>query len=205
MNTWSGIYKRDFIERFHIRHNTTPGASFQDTGFWFQTFVLAERIYFLDNPFYMYRVDNPNSSVNDKNKIYLINSEHNFIKNFIEQTSERKEKYTKIHNYKKFCNYLWNYKRIDAQFKKDFLKVFSEEFKQSVENDEIDSNIFSKKELKILKLIVNNPEEFHQFPIGELSFLECIFSVKNSIDKLYKIITIFGFKFKIKRRVNAEG
>ena len=25
MNTWSGIYKRSFIEEFHIRHNETPG------------------------------------------------------------------------------------------------------------------------------------------------------------------------------------
>ena len=41
MNTWSGIYKRSFIEEFHIRHNETPGASFQDNGFWFQTFVYA--------------------------------------------------------------------------------------------------------------------------------------------------------------------
>ena len=39
MNTWSGIYRREFIERCHIRHNETPGASFQDNGFFFQTFV----------------------------------------------------------------------------------------------------------------------------------------------------------------------
>ena len=28
MNTWSGIYRRAFLEEFHIRHNETPGASF---------------------------------------------------------------------------------------------------------------------------------------------------------------------------------
>lgn len=33
MNTWSGIYRREYIEKYHIRHNTTPGASFQDNGF----------------------------------------------------------------------------------------------------------------------------------------------------------------------------
>ena len=30
MNTWSGIYRREFLEKHHIRHNTTPGASFQE-------------------------------------------------------------------------------------------------------------------------------------------------------------------------------
>lgn len=35
MNTWSGIYRRDFLTKNHIRHNETPGASFQDTGFFF--------------------------------------------------------------------------------------------------------------------------------------------------------------------------
>ena len=41
MNTWSGIYKREFLERHHIRHNETPGASFQDNGFYFETFIYA--------------------------------------------------------------------------------------------------------------------------------------------------------------------
>ena len=66
MNTWSGIYKRSFIEEFHIRHNETPGASFQDNGFWFQTFAYAKRGMIIDKPYYMNRRDNPNSSVHNK-------------------------------------------------------------------------------------------------------------------------------------------
>lgn len=33
MNTWSGIYKRDFLLHNNITHSETPGASFQDNGF----------------------------------------------------------------------------------------------------------------------------------------------------------------------------
>ena len=36
LNTWSGIYRRSFIEKYHIRHNVSPGASFQDNGFCFR-------------------------------------------------------------------------------------------------------------------------------------------------------------------------
>ena len=55
--TWSGIYKREFIEENNILHNETPGASYQDTGFWFQTYMYAKRAYFVNQAFYMYRVD----------------------------------------------------------------------------------------------------------------------------------------------------
>lgn len=33
MNTWSGIYSLDFLNKYHIRHNETPGASYQDQWF----------------------------------------------------------------------------------------------------------------------------------------------------------------------------
>ena len=33
LNTWTGIYRREFLEEHGIRHNETPGASFQDNGF----------------------------------------------------------------------------------------------------------------------------------------------------------------------------
>ena len=37
MNTWSGIYRRSFLLENNIRHHESPGASFQDNGFWMQT------------------------------------------------------------------------------------------------------------------------------------------------------------------------
>ena len=46
--TWCGIVRRDFIEKWHIRHNETPGASYQDNGFWFQMICRAGRIVFID-------------------------------------------------------------------------------------------------------------------------------------------------------------
>lgn len=48
MNTWSGIYKNDFLRKYNIRHHETPGASFQDNGFWIQTFCFASRAMILD-------------------------------------------------------------------------------------------------------------------------------------------------------------
>ena len=33
MFNWAGIYRRDFLNQYQIRHQETPGASFQDNGF----------------------------------------------------------------------------------------------------------------------------------------------------------------------------
>src|SRR5699024_11036063 len=62
-NTWTGIYRTEFLRSNNIRHQETPGASYQDNGFWFQTTICAKSLYYLDKPFYMNRRDNPNSSI----------------------------------------------------------------------------------------------------------------------------------------------
>ncbi|MDE7430775.1 MAG: glycosyltransferase, partial [Lachnospiraceae bacterium] len=91
--TWSGIYRRTFISANHIRHNETPGASYQDNGFWFQTFCFAKRVYFVNQVFYQYRMDNPKSSINDKSKVYCIFEEFQFIYDFMDRNPEIKRKY----------------------------------------------------------------------------------------------------------------
>ena len=103
LNTWSGIYRRDFIEKYHIRHNTTPGASFQDNGFWFQTFCLADRIYFINKPYYMNRRDNPNSSVKSREKVYCMNEEYRFIYEFLDSHPDLKERFIFVYSMRRFA------------------------------------------------------------------------------------------------------
>lgn len=63
MFTWAGIYRRQMLLDYNIYWHETPGASFQDIGFWFQTFAAAECVSLVDEPLYCYRRDNPGSSV----------------------------------------------------------------------------------------------------------------------------------------------
>ena len=88
MNTWSGIYRMDFLNKYHIRHNETPGASFQDNGFWFQGFCWAEKITFINKPLLYNRRDNPNSSVNNREKIYCANEEYAYMRQFLIRNPE---------------------------------------------------------------------------------------------------------------------
>lgn len=162
MNTWSGIYNREFLNKYRIRHNETPGASFQDNGFWFQTFCRAERVYFVDKAFYMNRRDNPNSSVKNKEKVYAAANEYKYIRNFLEKNKDLKEKYIYMFSLKKFHNYNFTLERIAQEFKLEFLKYYANDFKLSIENGEVAKDYFTPKEWGNLMLIINSPELYYK-------------------------------------------
>ena len=86
--TPSGIYKLDFIRKNKIRYSETPGAAFQDHGFWFKTHLLAEKVMFIDKAFYLYRFDNPNSSIYKKNSLDIMGKEYDSIAEFVKQHPE---------------------------------------------------------------------------------------------------------------------
>ena len=84
---WTGIFKKDFLIRENIQMNESPGASFQDMSFRFLTSILAETSYHLKDSVYLYRVDNPSSSVYDAKKAVVIADEYDFLMNNLKQRS----------------------------------------------------------------------------------------------------------------------
>lgn len=77
---WTGIFRREFLLEKGIWMNESPGASFQDMSFRFLTSALADTSYHLDIPVYLYRIDNPDSSVYDPKKAVVIADEFDFLK-----------------------------------------------------------------------------------------------------------------------------
>ena len=124
MNTWSGIYKRSFLEEHHIRHHETPGASFQDNGFWFKTFCYAKRLYFVERPFYMNRRDNPNSSVHNKEKVFCMNDEYAYIMDFLNEHPEFKKRYIGVYSFKRYHNYVASFYRVGEEYKDIYMERF---------------------------------------------------------------------------------
>ena len=196
MNTWTGIYKRSYLEKYHIRHHETPGASFQDNGFWMQTFWHAKRAMFLPDMFYNNRRDNPNSSVSNPAKVFCIKTEYDWIKGMIDADSELKRKFTGIFYLKKFHNYLFTFRRVDIKFKKLFLRTFHKEFTEALEKDELDLSLFGEGEKKDLELIVSRPMKFYCEKLNIPSFLDRVFSVKNDGDT--KVLRFLGLKIKFR-------
>lgn len=161
MNTWTGLYRKEFLDRHHIRHNTTPGASYQDNGFWFQTFMWAERVMFVDRAFYQLRRDNPNSSVHNRGKVFCIFEEYAFIEKLLRADPHKCEKLIQIFQKKKFDNCLYHFRRVGAEFRSEFLRRMSDEFKQARAAGELDKNLFFGSGWSNLYDIMDSPEVFH--------------------------------------------
>ncbi len=156
-----GIYLLSFIRNNCIKLNETPGASYQDNGFWFQMFSLADRVFFLDKAFYMVRRDNPNSSVKSKEKVYCICEEYDFIRNFLKNHQKIEKRLAPICAYFRFGNYCFTLNRIDAQFKKDFIYRFSKDFSEIRDRGELNEELYSEKQWEELNEIIREPDKYY--------------------------------------------
>lgn len=161
LNTWTGIYKREFLLKYNIRHNETPGASYQDNGFFFQTFMFADRAYFSDKAYYMNRRDNPNSSVYSNSKMYCMQQEYNYIRNIIDKNPKYSNGLLPIWWVKKFHNYLFTCDRLDNDNLKIFLETFYSEFKQALDKKEVDYSYFTDDEYEKLAFLLRDKEGYY--------------------------------------------
>lgn len=162
MNTWSGIYSLDFLNRWHIRHNETPGASYQDNGFWFQTFCRAERAWFVDKPYYMNRRDNPNSSMFNRKKLYCVTDEYRFIQDWMSKDPALVEKFTPIFYAKKFSNFMVTYRRLAPEYQLEYLHHICDEFRPALEAGLLDEELLGAAYWKQLHEILADPDAYHQ-------------------------------------------
>lgn len=157
--TWAGIYKRQFLDENHIRHNETPGASYQDNGFWFQTFCLGNRMMFVDRTFYNLRRDNPNSSFLSKAKVFCVCDEYDFIFQFLDRHPEIKEKFISKYYRIKYGTYMFTYRRVAPEFKMVFLRRMSVEFYTARSEGQLDRSAFTSSQWTQLNRIIDSPED----------------------------------------------
>lgn len=158
----SGIYKFDFLREFNISFNESAGASYQDTGFWFQVFTLARSIYFVKKAHYCYRRDNPNSSSVSKAKVYCICDEFAFMRNFLKKHPKIELQTARINAYLRFRDYGWNLGRIAEEYKLPFLQRIQSEFLELEAKGELDWKFFDEFQRAKLERILKDPQEFYK-------------------------------------------
>ena len=207
MNTWSGIYKREFLEKYQIHHHETPGAAFQDNGFWIQTFIYAKRAMIVDKPYYMNRRDNPNSSVNSKEKVYCINIEYDYIKTLLMKNPEIWDKFKYMYWFKKYHNYMGTLWRIGEQYKKEYIFRFSEELKRGKALGELKKDVFSETAWNNIESIIEDPERYYFTRVYPASMnqkvFECMEELSTENQKLRNEISRIrgSLSFRIGRAV----
>ncbi|MBQ1310234.1 MAG: glycosyltransferase [Blautia sp.] len=161
MNTWSGIYRREFLLENHIRHNETPGASYQDNGFYFQTFAFARRGMLLETPGYRYRIDNPGSSIHNPGKVYAMNEEYDYIRRILESRPGLWERFQYAYWRRRYLNYQVTLQRIGGEYKRDFVYHISGEMKNALSSGEMRKKEFNKWQWRDIRMLMKKPEEYY--------------------------------------------
>lgn len=159
-SVWSAVYKREFLNKYNIRFLETPGASYQDLAFSFKVFALAERVILTDKAYLYYRQDNMNSSVKSKTKVYCVCDEYDEIDRFLEEYPQLKFEFKVQEEINRYNGYVSSVLRIDDAVKPEFVKVFSEHFKEEYATGLLENEFFKKINKKEFLTLINNPEKY---------------------------------------------
>jgi glycosyltransferase involved in cell wall biosynthesis len=159
MFEWLGLYRVDFLKKHNIRHNESPGAAFQDTGFWFQTFAFATSVYLMRDSFYHYRCDNPYASVKDPKKALNICREYEYI---FDQLKTRESVWNRVKS--QYCrgffydNYVV-FNRISEELKPELVSVVQDVLKNLL-SEGGDLDLLEDAEREKAECLLNSQEGF---------------------------------------------
>ncbi|SKB65937.1 Glycosyltransferase involved in cell wall bisynthesis [Lachnospiraceae bacterium] len=175
VSIWSGIYSRKFLIDNDIFFNESQGASYQDIGFSLLTGINAKKCMYLSECDYYYRLDNPNSSVKDDNKIFCVKYEFDFLIDWFKKRNLLSDTVESIIDSAKVGSYLWNCKRLSNEGRISFLSVVGSEIKKIEKKIQIKPTYISDdalNRLNELNCFINYKEK--EFKKDELSFSDFI-------------------------------
>lgn len=160
MYTWTGLYKKEFLEKYNIVHNESKGAAFQDVGFWFQTFCYAGRVFLMKDYFYHYRRDNPNASVKNPGRTFVMCEEYRFLRDMISKDKQIWKRVLPAYYHEMFRSYFVTYERLGEDLKSDFAERFYEEMQEGYQSGNIQRELFDAYELEYLDVLLESKEKF---------------------------------------------
>lgn len=170
---WTGLYKKSFLNKNKITFLPTAGASFQDTGFNFKVWASAKKAFLTNDAYLHYRIDNDNSSVKSKGKIFAVVDELTEMYKFSRETKHF-EQLKPILFQRKYEIYMWNYGRLTSDAAREFISHVSKELKEDKVNGLYDTALLTRKEKTIFNLIETSPSLFYllKFTTGSKKFLK---------------------------------
>lgn len=171
---WSAIYRTAFIREHGITCRETPGASYQDASFTFNVLSKCQRLYLMRDVIVNYRQDNEGSSVNSKDKAFVLFGEYEEIERIItEDGVEDPEALRKVAAYMKFDAYMWNYNRVHRKYHEELAHRMSEEFKAEFARGAFDIDRFESGKWYVLNRVMSDPDGFiREWDLGEKSLEE---------------------------------
>lgn len=154
---WSAIYRRRFLLDNEIEFLATPGASYQDIGFSFKVWALAERVFLTTSAYYHYRLDNEQSSSNSMGKVKCVVTEYADIERFLKSH----KLYSELSGpmlAAKFGNYYWNWRRLKGNAAQEFYQTLYQEFTTANQSRLLHQTDFQPRRWHALQLILKHPK-----------------------------------------------
>lgn len=153
---WSGIYRREFLQKAQIEFLPTPGASYQDTSFNFKALCSAKRIVYTDKPYLHYRVDNADSSVKSLEKADFVVQEYEEIERFLVDT-KLPDELRYIAQASKFGAFNWNLIRLPRSLAVVFLTKMKQIFRSASRDGLIRKQYWPRKYWLGLQMVLRAP------------------------------------------------
>lgn len=152
LGTAFGLYRRSMLIDCGIRYNESPGASYQDTGFFFQTMICARRFKPVDKAYHHYRLDNQASSRNDKSKLMTLWREYEFVDRQVSAICD-KARLDVFRPYilgRNFSGQLWTARRVGFSEAKDLIDAVKRKFAEHVARGEMRSRHMAQADWRVL-------------------------------------------------------
>lgn len=150
---WSGLYRRDFLVANDIRFLETPGASYQDAGFNFKVWAMADRATYLPDHILHYRQDNEASSVNNPGKVFCVCDEYDEMDRYLRARPKKDALLRGVLTRMKFDSYMWNMCRLSPELRQEFLSRVREELaadRAAGNFEDADMGIYKETDLAFL-------------------------------------------------------
>lgn len=188
---WSGIYRREYLNKYNIRFVEAKGAGYVDVGFRIDTLINSNKIAYLDSPFYNYRVDSENSSTNSFKLAPMIQrwtEQHKMFEAIYDDYSNYYGGHLIIDEYLNTVGWLF---LIDAT-QEEYDQISANLESVSVEMIE-KSHALNKKQKKDLILFKKDPNKFRKHVKMTRCLRNMSISVNRVLDKFSDIHTLMWF------------
>ena len=196
---WCKLYKAEFLKQIKFNEK----GRYIDSEFIVDLYCRTNRLIALKEPVYYYQCDNTNASQS--------NQRHDAsLMDIIDDWQIAKESIKKYGFYEKLKDEFYYqsikaafrfYKNIHPKYRRKFFDKWVNFAKDLKNDDEFDFKYFNPEQKEFFECVLNNDyKRSLNYIVYNPTLLKNIFSVRNSNDKIYKIITILGINFKHKKK-----
>lgn len=204
---WCNLYRLDFLRSHHIRFHESPGASYQDTGFFFLCAMHAERYMLLEDSVYMYRTDNPSSSVkNIDGKWDMLLREYDFVRAHFSEDAEAWLRVSSAFYWSFMDSQRWVFKQLSGNRQRELAERLREYAKRFLQEGRMLSNTKSQmmdiaeKDFELIQEMLLRAQKRAEPRKTQLSFMGLRW-YSAILSRDYTVRRVFGIPVQSRRSI----